>query len=244
MKKRLFLFIFIILISMVLPGCQIIGDRNVGPDNTVQDSERDTATTDESESETQPEMTETQKASETVSSDAPGWYLISENPIISENDVTVHPDGGPGGSHMGDSYTDVHRGTIEKPVYEFSIERVFEQGDVAASGSVRLVWEDPPQVLFPGQKASVSADIDLISSWSVANMTVAFEEIEIMPNYSSPTVIRFTTEEGKNIPRGASFSGSVSMEREVPEGSSGDQRAILISFGNGYGYRYIYEWRE
>ena len=194
---------------------------------------------------TEPTVSDNKMGEEgTASSTDPGWYLVREMPIMSNNDITIHPDGGPGSTHSGDRYTDVHRGNIDKPIYDFIIERLFEQGDISASGSVRITWEDPSSYLAPGQKASISAEVEMIHSWAVGNMVASFDEVDVQPGYSSPSVIRFVTPEGKNIARGASYSGNIQMVKEIPEGKPGDERAILINFGNGYGYRYIYQWRE
>jgi len=34
------------------------------------------------------------------------------------------------------------------------------------------------------------------------------------------------------------------MQKGVPKGKPGDKRAVILTLGNGYGFKYYYEWRD
>jgi len=110
-------------------------------------------------------------------------------------------------------------------------------------GSCRVTWTDPPQYLEPGKTVSLNFSVAFESTWGVGQKNVYFDIDELSPGYATAGKIAFTTPDGTAY-LSSNYNGSLESGKVIPEGRPGDSRAIYVSLGNGYGFRYSYGWKE
>ncbi len=178
-----------------------------------------------------------------------GWYFVREESIMSDLDYSIS------GKHEnfsgGFRHYDIQQGSFSGSSLSISFRRenpdgsLATTGDSPAKGSVTISWSTPPKFIAEGEQASIQITRSVGEhSWNIGFMSVGFFEADVRPGSSTRGAPRFKTSAGENIP-GESFSGTVTMEFGAPRGRyEGQEYAVLISSKGGYGYRYVYEWRE
>ena len=172
-----------------------------------------------------------------------GWYLKSHELVVSESDVTIVEGGRIEGRLMGTSSLlyDYYTGTGGKNDYSHSIRRTDHNNKTLHSGSNHTIWTDPPAYLAPGEKPEFSVT-RIGEGWGTTNFSASFDLGHLKPGYGTAGHIKFRTPQGDS--HFTNYQGMMMAEREMPEGKVGDERAIIITLGNGYGYRYLYQWRD
>lgn len=178
----------------------------------------------------------------------PGWYFTGWEYFISSSDVTVVEGGriegrlagttGPGGLLY-----DYYESSGGKNDFSHSLKRKDVNGKILHEGSCRVTWTDPPQYLEPGKTVSLNFSVAFESTWGVGQKNVYFDIDELSPGYATAGKIAFTTPDGTAY-LSSNYNGSLESGKVIPEGRPGDSRAIYVSLGNGYGFRYSYGWKE
>lgn len=181
----------------------------------------------------------TVKPSATVS---PGWYFTRWEYIISKVDVTLV--GAIESSVMGTSgkIYDYNKGEGDKNDFSVSLTRKYENGGVVASGSCTTTWTDPQEFIAAGQKASFTVKRSTGSSWGINKMSASVDKEDILPGYASAGRISFTAPDGNGYLE--NYEGIFEAEKGMAKGTKGEKKAVIVTLGNGYGFKYYYEWRE
>ncbi len=123
--------------------------------------------------------------------------------------------------------------------------RRHDDGSPIAHVTYQVIWDTPPTYLAPNQKTGFNIEYEIISSnsWGGGNVSASFDSADIKPGGGTAGLIRFQLEDGvswiNTNKKGCFESGKV-----IPEGRPGNKKAIILSLGEGYGYSYIYEWKE
>ncbi len=123
--------------------------------------------------------------------------------------------------------------------------RRYDDGTPIAHVKYQVTWDTPPKYLAPEQKTGFNVEVKKISasSWSIPPIGAKYD----MANMGSITGateggISFITQDGKtSLSEGKHFFES---SKVIPKGSEGAKKAINLSLGNGFGYSYIYEWKN
>lgn len=178
----------------------------------------------------------------------PGWYFTSWEYVISSSDVTVVEGGRiqsrlAGSTGPGGILYDYYESSGDKNDFSHSHTRTNIDGKVIARGAGNIKWTDPALYVEPGIKAAINMTIAVESSWGMGNVNVSFDMADIRPGYATAGKINFGTPDGRTF-LSDSYSGSLESTRVIPQGKPGDKRSIIVTLGNGYGFIYIYEWRE
>jgi hypothetical protein len=171
-----------------------------------------------------------------------GWHFVGWDEFINHIDLSVA--GEPSGGNMTGTSSKLYdylEYTGGKNDFTHNIKRTNEAGKTLHDGLFHVTWTDPPIYLVPGEKASFTVNRKT-EGWGISNMAITFDMGHLEPGYGTSSSFPFITSQGeKNF---SDYQGLVESEKVIPEGKEGDQRAVLLSLGNGYGYRYVYEWRE
>lgn len=120
--------------------------------------------------------------------------------------------------------------------------RTYDDGSPVAAGDSHTVWTDPPLYFSGTDRPVINIKRESESDWGMNGFGVSFD----IPDHNSPTgvtasAIYFVSEDGKSTVQ--RYEGTMQMEKAL-QGRPGVKKAIMISVGNGYGFRYHYEWRE
>lgn len=172
-----------------------------------------------------------------------GWQLVRVDEFINPLDLSIQ--GTPTGSRMTGSNTILldhlrHQGGQNN--FQFNIDRTDDKGKTLHAGLFTLTWEDPKAFLPAGEPASFSVSRSY-EGWGIAQMGVTFDLGHLEPGYGTSSQLYFQTEEGTR--HFLDYDGLLTTEKPLPEGKEpGEEYAILLTIVNGYGYRYVYQWRE
>ena len=137
---------------------------------------------------------------------------------------------------------DYLEGTGGKNDFTIKSWRTFDDGSLVASGDSHTVWSDPPSYFSGTDRATFTVNREVASEWGINPLCATFD----IPDHNSPTgvtssAISFIAPDTKNYVQ--NFKGTMQMEKAL-KGRPDQKKAIMISMGNGYGFRYQYEWRE
>ena len=102
---------------------------------------------------------------------------------------------------------------------------------------------DPQEFAVAGEKLSVNVNYQLGDSWGIGQMNVKFDMEDIQPGYITANAIDYAKPDG-NAYLYESYEGPIVMNKAMMEGNKGDKKAVIMNLGNGYGFKYYYEWRE
>ncbi len=184
----------------------------------------------------------TSTVAQTSTTVTPGWYFTHWEYIISSVDETLVgaiPNGVMGTT---DRILDYHRCKGEKNDFTVEHERTYDDGKFIASGSMRLIWSDPPEFVKAGDKLSFPINYQLESSWGISKISATLDMADINPGGGTSGKINFYTSDGISY-LGDSYQGPFTMDKGMPEGKPGTVKAVILTL-SGYGFKYYYEWRE
>lgn len=172
----------------------------------------------------------------------PGWYFTHWELMKSPIDVTEV--GGRQNHVLGTSTMiwDYLEGTGDKNDFIVKSWRTYDDGSPVAAGDSHTVWTDPPLYFSGTDRPVINIKRESESDWGMNGFGASFD----IPDHNSPTgvtasAIYFVSEDGKSTVQ--RYEGTMQMEKAL-QGRPGVKKAIMISVGNGYGFRYHYEWRE
>jgi len=186
-----------------------------------------------------------------------GWYLVSEEAIMSELDYSIS---GKLEKYMADypNYEDrfyeINEGSISSGSFSFSTRRENPDGSILVSsldgvtpieGELTASWSRPPNFIAEGEQVSLQVTRSFSEdAWGIPNMSIGFFESHVAPGFATREAPYFYTPGSDHFPQESS-SFTVEMHIGAPRGQvDGTNYAILVSFSGGYGYRYVYEWRD
>ncbi len=171
----------------------------------------------------------------------PGWYMTDWEYIMSSVDVSLV--GGRKGRVLATTgyIFDYLEGTGDKNDFTVKVWRTYENGDLIASGSSVNRWTDPPGYFGPEDRPIVDVDRTAESTWGLNPLSVYFDADTIGPGAGTASCVDFLSLDAKNGVQ--NYQGPVQMKKFV-EGRPGAKKAIIVSLGNGYGFKYYYEWKE
>jgi len=179
-----------------------------------------------------------EQVSETVNTQAAGWYLTGWDFYRDPTD-TSETGGKVGHFANGDTYTDYHEGVGDKNNFTNIQTRKLSNGNVAASGHATTVWIDPPEYFSGSERVVITVERTVDSDWGINGFGISFDNAEINPGGATSGRIQFATPDGQNYVQ--DYQGTFQMEKAA-KGSTGAQKAIIL-YLNGFGYKYYYEWR-
>ena len=175
---------------------------------------------------------------------APGWYFTHWEYIMASVDVSLV--GAIESRVIGTTsgyLLDYHEGKGEKNDFEVSHRRTYNDGSPVASGSAVTTWTDPPAYIAAGQKPSFTVNRVTASSWGVGGFNCTFDSADIKPGGATSSAISFADSDGKTYVE--NYNGIYEATKEIYKTSiKGDKKAIIMNLGNGYGFKYYYEWRD
>lgn len=185
-------------------------------------------------------------------SEKPAWHLVETKYFVPNEDLDVN--GGPvekkqsgTGALLLDYYQDY--GDIGNRTLR--VWRTDGGGTVFADMEWQVLWDAPPSTLYEGQFASINVEHKVLKdkTWSPPPITASFDAPGMAIGFTSASPNKFRQPVGSKGPykdtREEVYSMKATMTTVDPVGGgkAGAQRAIYISFGEGYGMRYTYEWR-
>jgi hypothetical protein len=191
---------------------------------------------------TAPAMTTAPAASPSPSATQPGWYFTRWEYVMSSVDVSL-VGGREGRTSAGDGILDYAKGEGDKNNFTISVWRTFDNGKHIASGSAVTTWTDPQQFAAEGQKLSMNLSRQIESSWGIPQMSVTVDMAEINPGGGTAGKVNFATPDG-NAYLSKNYEGLFEAQKGMPKGKLGDKKAIIMTLGSGYGFKYYYEWRQ
>ena len=178
-----------------------------------------------------------------ASTTKPGWYFTRWEYIMSSVDVSLV--GGRENRVMGTSsgyIIDFCEGTGDKNNFTVSVRRTYDDGSPVASGSSVTTWTDPPEFIAEGQKPSFNVKRVTESSWGINKFYTTIDMENINPGGGTAGGIGFVTPDGESSL--VNYEGTYESAKGMPKGSKGSKKAIIVNIGNGYGFKYYYEWRQ
>lgn len=172
----------------------------------------------------------------------PGWYFTHWEYMKCSIDIT---EVGGRKSHVLGTSTiiwDYVEGTGDKNDFIVKNWRTYDDGSPVAAGDSHTVWTDPPTYFSGTDRPVINVKRVSESTWGINPFSASFD----IPDHNSPTgvtasAISFVSKEG--VANVQNFEGAMRLEKALV-GRAGTKKAIMLSMGNGYGFRYIYEWRD
>jgi hypothetical protein len=180
-------------------------------------------------------------ASPTTPAVQPGWHFTRWEYIMSSVDVSL-VGARQGRTSAGDGILDYSKGEGDKNNFTVSVWRTYDDGDHIASGSSVTTWTDPPEFIAEGQKPSFNVKRVTESSWGINQFNTKIDMEDINPGGATAGAISFVTPDGESYI--VNYEGTFESAKGMPKGSKGSKKAIIVSIGNGYGFKYYYEWQE
>jgi len=183
---------------------------------------------------------------ETVNADTTGgWHLAETNYYLSTSDYTVKGEIQNGIIGTSDVIYDKYMVEGSEGDMTFTHSRRYENGNAIAHVTYQVVWDTPPSYIASGQKAGFNIDYKVVSSksWGGVQINAHLDAASIKPGGATSSYISFQLEDGTKYIN-SDKQGYFESEKVIPEGRPGDKKAIILTLGNGYGYTYIYEWKE
>jgi hypothetical protein len=180
-----------------------------------------------------------------VDNQAPGWHFVEHKYYKSSQDVTIVGSIESGVIGTADKIYDTYTGEGSKGNFTITHSRKDKNGNAIASYSYKTVWDDPPAYLAPNKKVGFNIDVKTLSSktWLAAQVSSSFDSADFAgPGGASSSKISFQTSTGETHLR--DVKSYYESSKVIPEGRPGNKRAIWMHLGDGYGYAYIYEWRN
>lgn len=172
-----------------------------------------------------------------------GWYLVSEEAIIPDHDYSIAGKIAkymPGYHRYEDRFYEINRGSFSSNSFHFYCRQeepdgrvMFYPSGIPVEGETTSTWSTPPSFIAAGEKVSLQV------TWSPDEHNRC---IRGGPTIRFATKMFFTSA-GEGLGRD-SFSGTLTMGSIAPRGRSGAEEILNLNVGNGYHYRYVYEWRE
>jgi hypothetical protein len=181
-----------------------------------------------------------------------GWPQTETKYFISANDLDVK--GGPVESSMtgtGDRLFDYYQDEVKPGDITLSHSRKDASGKVQASVQWEIIWTAPADYLPAGVAASFDAEHKTVESlaWTPPAVTATFDQPDMDIGKSSASPNRFHQPNGSQgtyrdtREEVIGMKATMTTENPIAAGKAGDRMAIYITFGEGYGMRYTYEWR-
>ena len=172
-----------------------------------------------------------------------GWHLVESKYYPSALDITIL-----GGAYeQGRGLYDTFAGEGSEGEMRFSHTRKDANGKTLAYVNYQVNWEKPPAYLAPEKKTGFNIEMKVLSfssGWDSSVWASAHFDSADLPgaSYATAGKIPFRAAGGGEILR--NMKTYFESSKVIPAGKKGDKKAIWLNLGNGYGYAYIYEWRE
>jgi len=181
-----------------------------------------------------------------------GWHLVNSEFLVSGSDLDVL--GGPvkstqtgTGALLLDYYQDEGALGDMKLVHY----RTDEGGSVLVKCQWEVLWEAPASYLAAEQTTSITVEHKPLEEivWKAPVLKASFDAADMIIGSTTASGIVFFHPHGEKQTyrdtREEVYNARETMTTKtpIPKGNPGDRRAIYISFGEGYGMRYTYEWK-
>ncbi len=174
----------------------------------------------------------------------PGWYFTHWEFMKASIDIT---EVGGRQSHVLGTSTiiwDYLEGTGDKNDFTVKGWRTYDDGSLVAAGDSHTVWTDPPAFFSGTDLPVINVKRESESDWGRGKFSATFD----IPDHTSPTgitsgaIVFISVDENEQnyVQR---FEGEMRLQKPL-KGSPGMKKAIMVSMGDGYGFKYHYEWRD
>ncbi len=183
---------------------------------------------------------------ETVHADTTGgWHLVGTNYYLSTLDYTVKGEIQNGIIGTSDVIYDKYAVEGSEGDMTITHSRRYDNGKGIAHVTYQVIWDTPPAYIASGQKTGFNIGYKVISSnkWGGVQINAHFDSASIKPGSGSSSYIAYKLADGTAY-ISKNSQGYFESEKVIPAGSPGAKKAIILTLGNGYGYTYIYEWKE
>lgn len=162
-----------------------------------------------------------------------GWYFTDLNVQGEDRVGDPHPLMGTS-SYMYDE----HKTTGGKNDLTITHNRYdYNNNNLLAGMTYRAIWEDPPQYIVAGSKASMNVErvtLATNNSWKAADISI---------NWNQGSTVYFVGSDGTKYIQN-DMKLKMTMEKEVEKGNPGSIKRVQLILGEGYVYEYNYEWRN
>lgn len=172
----------------------------------------------------------------------PGWYLIDKEFVPYQYDFQIYGEC-VSSTSSGEKLYDKYTGVGEEGSYIISHSRRSGSNANPSYFSDSLVeFSGAPTYMAEGKTYSMDLAHQVMQGdWGYSNVCIEFSSVEEI-GYGASDDITFVDVNGKGYYE--KQTGTVTTEDEIPAGDIDSIRYIKVSLGNGYGYRYTYEWRN